>query len=76
MANHCIDVICGGCGRVYCLRGCGTDFKEDKEFLKKWLDAVPKEKRFVFTKDDCCEGHDVYSFSCGDVRDAVSNESK
>ena len=76
MANHCIDVICGGCGRVYCLRGCGTDFKEDKKFLKEWLEAVPKEKRFSFSaKGDCCNGHDVYSYSCGDIK-AKSSEPK
>lgn len=68
MANHCIEVICGGCGRIYCMRGCGTDFKKDKEYLEKWLNSVKEKDRFVMAKNDCCSGFPVYSWSCGDIK--------
>lgn len=60
MANHCVDVICSKCGVVYCLRGCGTNFTEDKPFLDEWLKNTPKP--FIMTSEEHCKGNPLYSY--------------
>lgn len=58
MANHCIEVICSRCGAIYCLRGCGTDFPADKEYLEQWLKENPKP--YVMSTEEHCKGHPLY----------------
>lgn len=37
MANHCIDLICLGCGAFWCARGCGTDCGPDAARLARYI---------------------------------------
>ncbi len=66
MSNHCVDVICDGCGTVFCLRGCGTYFKKGAEYLKKYKEQNPKP--FSFGVGEHCSGKHVYDWSPGSVK--------
>ena len=35
MANHCIEVVCSGCGECWCDRGCGFGSPPNKKTAEK-----------------------------------------
>jgi hypothetical protein len=40
MANHCFYVVCTGCGRSWCARGCGWKQGPDPERAEKYRNAT------------------------------------
>jgi hypothetical protein len=62
MANHCLEVICEGCGKMYCLRGCGLNSQPNEEYLKEWIKKNPESQRVESETDkgDCCKGKRVF----------------
>lgn len=53
MANHCIDVVCTGCGRCWCLRGCGYNTKPDPKAAEKARRVVAVKGSFKYN-ERCC----------------------
>lgn len=54
MANHCIDVVCTGCGRCFCLRGCSYDRTKDPKRAEKASRALAVGKASVWENEKCC----------------------
>ena len=62
MANHCIDVVCISCGRVWCERGCSSGSAgPDEKFAKFLRDAIQRNPKL---KDRKMSG-DGWSCACG-----------
>lgn len=40
MANHCIEVVCAGCGRIWCERGCNYSWDPDPETAQKVRERI------------------------------------
>jgi hypothetical protein len=70
MANHCVDVICLGCGQQWCERGCGyrsgPDQKAVERYLTKrqeWCNQWGRPFSLGTKLDDCrcgCGSEEVY----------------
>lgn len=55
MGNHCIDVVCVGCGRCYCLRGCNYDHPPDPKIAAKAKKRWAHQKHPFDFEDHCCQ---------------------
>jgi len=59
MANHCIEVVCAGCGRHWCLRGCSFRYPPDEDRAKLVRARHAEKNEWVFENETCCEGFPV-----------------
>ncbi len=55
MGNHCIDVVCTGCGRCFCLRGCGGETKPNRKYAEKARRALTVGKTYSYGKKCCAD---------------------
>ena len=62
MANHCIDVVCTGCGRCWCLRGCGYDTEPSEKMAERARRRHAIRPGFVWD-ETCCKDSPVLSDS-------------
>lgn len=63
MANHCIDVVCLGCGKQWCLRGCGFDHPPDVEKAEKARRRHKIKPGYEYGGVGCCPSFPVVSDS-------------
>ncbi len=61
MANHCIDVVCAGCGRCWCLRGCGFDNEPSAEIAEIARRRHALRPGHDWEGERCCKGFPVLS---------------
>lgn len=63
MSNHCIDVVCTGCGSHWCDRGCSFRKGPNEEIAKKAREHHAINPGFVWHDIKCCKGYVVLSDS-------------
>lgn len=63
MGNHCIDVVCVGCGSGWCDRGCGWEIKPDPKAAILLQEIQRQKQYYVYKSEGCCKGFDVVSWS-------------
>lgn len=60
MANHCIEVVCVGCGRMWCERGCNYDWPADTKRAAKAQRRQAVQNRCSYG-ELCCTGFPTVS---------------
>jgi hypothetical protein len=69
MGNHCIDVVCAGCGRTWCLRECSDRTGPNPELAKIAQTNHARKPAYVFSGPgyhevrECCPGFPVLGHS-------------
>lgn len=58
MSNHCIDVVCVGCGNTWCVRGCSSDASGPRpEAAQRARESLAKGEAIVMS-ERCCRKED------------------